>query len=102
MSIKAVLQTVDGRQRDEEVIDPNYALARIWPVGDPEFPLLQYIDLYGDTVFNRQQMEQVVKELDILIANASTDEQKEILQRIQALAMRCKKRPHWFLRFVGD
>ena len=101
MSIKAVLQTVDGK-RGEEVIDPNYALARIWPVEDSEFPLLQYIDPYGDTIFNRQQMEQVIKELDTLAANASTDEQKEILQRMHALAMRCKERPHWFLRFVGD
>jgi hypothetical protein len=101
MSVKVILETVDGK-REAEVVDFDYVLANIWPVGDDSFRLLQYVDLYGNTIFNRQQMGEVEKELDVLLQRVVSNEQKETLLRIRSLASRCKEHPHWFLRFRGD
>lgn len=101
MAIDAILQNING-QREAEVVDANYSLAHIWPVCDQSFPLLQYIDPYGNTVFNGVQMPEVQRELEILVGKASTDEQKDILCRIRELAAECQKQPHMFLRFSGD
>jgi hypothetical protein len=101
MAIKAILQTVDGKKQSE-VVDPAYSLAKIWPVGDQSFLLLQYIDPYGNTIFNRQQMPEVEKEIDILLGGTLTAEQREIRARIRALATECHGRVHMFLRFRGD
>jgi hypothetical protein len=101
MAIKAILQTIDNKKGDE-VADPNYCLGAIWPIADQSFPLLQYIDPYGNTVFNGLQMPEVQKELDLLIGKASTDEQRSILRGIRELAVNCQKQPHMFLRFRGD
>jgi hypothetical protein len=101
MAIKAILQTIDNKKGDE-VVDPSYSLGAIWPIADQSFPLLQYIDPYGSTVFNGLQMPEVQKELDLLIGKASSDEQRNILHRIRELAVNCQKQPHMFLRFRGD
>jgi hypothetical protein len=101
VAIKAILQTVDGKKANQ-VVDSRYSLASIWPVGDQSFPLLQYIDPYGNTMFNGLQMPEVQRELDILVGKASSDEQKDILCQIRELAVSCQKQPHMFLRFNGD
>ena len=55
MPIKVVLQDIRGCAIDQ-VLDPNCLLQRIWPIEDGSFPLLQYIDPYGNTIFNQVQM----------------------------------------------
>jgi hypothetical protein len=101
MSIDTVLQDIHGSM-EAEVLDFDYCLAHIWPVGDKSFPLLQYIDPYGHTVFNGSQMPEVQRELEILLGRAQTDKQKDILRRIHELAVRSQKEPQTFLRFAGD
>ena len=101
MAIKAILQTIDGK-KENEVVDSRYSLASIWPFGDQSFPLLQYIDPYGNTVFNGLQMPEVQKELELLIGKALSDEQRDTLGQIRDLAVSCQKEPHMFLRFRGD
>ncbi len=101
MAIKAILQNIDGKKSDE-VVDPNYSLAAIWPLADQSFPLLQYIDPYSNTMFNGLQMPEVQKELDLLIGKVSNDEPRNTLQRIRELAVTCRNQPHMFLRFRGD
>jgi hypothetical protein len=79
-----------------------YSLAQIWPIADSSFPLLQYIDPYGNTIFNGAQMPQVKNELSLLIERAPKQEQKEVLRLVLDLATVCGKHPHLFLRFHGD
>jgi hypothetical protein len=69
------LPTIDGKKKDE-VVDAGYSRAAIWPCGDQSFPLLQYIDPYGDAMFNGLQMPDVQKELDLLVEKTSSDEQR--------------------------
>jgi hypothetical protein len=101
MGIKVILQTAAGKKVGE-VLDPDYSLAEVWPVGNRSFSLLQYIDPYGNAIFNGLQMPEVQKELDALMTRASNDEQRETLLRIRHLAELCHERPHMLLRFRGD
>ena|SRR5579864_29382 len=101
MAINVYLQTLDGK-KEGEVFDLNNALAKLWPTGDKSFPLLQYIDPYGNVVFNAAQMAEVQRELDLISARSSNDEQREVLRKIRDLAGKGQEHPHKFLRFRGD
>jgi hypothetical protein len=60
--------------------------------------LLCYLDAYGDTIFNRLQMDDLIKDLErlkLLKANPLLDE-------IHLLAERCKRETHTYLVFYGD
>ena len=101
MAIKVVLQRVRGEVIDQ-VLDPDRDLERIWLVDDESFPLLQYIDPYGSTIFNEKQMGQVLEELELMAGRARGDRESMLLSRIKALALHCRDHPHEYLRFVGD
>jgi hypothetical protein len=101
MAINVFLQSVKG-EKCNEVIDLYYLLAKVWPIDDPSFPLLQYIDPYGDVTFNRAPMSQVERELQLLLERAETGEQKALLAQIGDRAERCHGELHIFLRFAGD
>lgn len=100
MGINVYLQTIDGK-KEGKVVDTNNNLAKLWPIGDSHFPLLQYIDPYGNVIFNGAQISEIKRELDLLIAQAS-QEQREVLEQVQDLATRCRDESHTFLRFRGD
>jgi len=101
MSIDVVLERERGEAMDR-VIDRYSDLASIWPIEDASFPLLQFLDQYGNTIFNRNQMAQVLRELKSLAEKSETDEQKVLLHRIEELAIRCRDSFHLYLRFRGD
>ena len=106
MAIDVFWQTIDGK-RIQELVDPNSSLARIWPCGDPTFPLLQYIDPYGNAVFNGLQMPEVRKEIGSLTGRASSEAQKQALRQIQELTLICGKAPsdlfslQWELTYIA-
>lgn len=62
------------------------------------FKLLCYLDAYGDTIFNRLQMDDLIKDLQSL----KQIEANPLLNEIQILAERCKKEEHTYLAFYGD
>ena len=101
MSVDVLLQTIGGEKLGQ-VYDVDNMLTSIWPSEDRRFPLLQYIDPYGDVLFNGSQMNQVIAELRLLIEGSSSDNQKRLLQDVIDLALRCHREPHTFLRFFGD
>lgn len=67
-----------------------------------QFPLLSYIDEYGNTIFNSLQMEPFLEEWGRVQAKASTPEEKEIADQVLRLAERCRDGIHLYLRFSGD
>jgi hypothetical protein len=101
MAIDVFIQTINGKKHGE-VFDMNYSLAQLWPIGDPSFPLLQYIDPYGNAIFNGAQMPQIQKELQLLIEQPSSEEQRDVLRQVLNLAKECQEHPHKYLRFSGD
>jgi hypothetical protein len=101
MPLKVVLQTIDGKRFDE-ALPPNAALNRILPFGNNTFPLLQFIDPYGDTIFNGIQMRAFLPEWSQLTYCVTDGEESEFMLKVRAMAERCKHEPHVLLRFVGD
>jgi hypothetical protein len=101
MTINVYLQSLDGSKHDQ-VFDLYDSLAQLWPFTDPSFPLLQYIDPYGNAIFNGLQMPEIRRELTLLVEKSVTEQQKSVLRQIDALAAKCQEEPHKFLRFRGD
>lgn len=69
-----------------------------------EFPMLGHIDPYGNTVYNRGQMNTLLLELERVRDNLSTtevDKEKDI-EELDSICTEGMKKPHRFLWFVGD
>lgn len=75
-------------------------LRELLPAGDCS--LLSGIDFYGDTVFNRIQMNDLLPELTKLKANKLTSAQIAHVSAIEQLALKCKQEVHLYLKFIGD
>lgn len=69
-----------------------------------EFPMLDHIDPYGDTIFNGGQMQSLVAELDAIETGMPDVGQREarVIAQIRELCAAGIRRPHSFLWFVGD
>jgi hypothetical protein len=101
MPIKVVLQTIDAKRFDE-AIAPNAVLNRLLPFNDASFPVLRFIDRYGDTIFNGNQMHGLLPEWDLLVQKVTDKQESEFMLKVRAMAEKCKAEPHLFLRFLGD
>ena len=102
MPISVVMQTLDGKCFDE-VWPVNPELNR-WlpPFDDASYPLLRLIDPYGNTLFSSNQLHRFLPEWDRLNQNVTDDGARKLFKRVRNIAEPCKKKPHTFLRFVGD
>lgn len=67
-----------------------------------DFPMIKFIDRYGNTVFNGPQMEAVVPELRRLRERARNDVQARVVDGVIELAETCANEVHPYLVFVGD
>ena len=102
MGLEIVLQTELGTRVDA-VADPKNYLGKLLPEIDEEkCPILGGIDPYGDTVFNGIQMRRFLLEWVEVSAKAGTDEERELVSKIEELARRCRDEIHLYITFVGD
>lgn len=102
MGLKVALETERGGPI-EEVGDPTNLLHRLLPsYDDVSSQFLRFIDWYGDTVFNRLQMEGFIAEWKKLSSKAQTVAEKELLSRVESLARRCQNEPHLYVKIYGD
>jgi hypothetical protein len=99
MGIDIQLQDEDGKIL-EHVSDEKRLLHDLLPGGDHS--LLSGIDLYGDTIFNRIQMDDFLSEWSKLKMKQMSSAQALHLDRIECLALKCKESVHLYLKFVGD
>ena len=83
---KIVVRTVSS----EFVLHPTKELS--------QFSLLKYLDPYGDAVFNRLQMNDLIRDIHEL----GKTQKDKLLEEILALAENCKEEPHTYLWFYGD
>lgn len=69
-----------------------------------KFPILGHIDPYGNTAFNRGQMETLLTELKrIRGALSEFNNDKELMiQKLEDICADGLRKPHRFLWFVGD
>jgi hypothetical protein len=84
----------------ERISDEKRLLHDLLPVGDHS--LLSGIDLYGDTIFNRIQMDDFLSEWAKLKMKEMSSVQALHLDRVECLALKCKEGVHLYLKFVGD
>ena len=96
--ISAVVQDEKGTQVGERVDLPT----DLFPDHhDIRFVCLRFVDPYGDTLFNRLQTQAVLEDLRLL-KTTKTNEQGELIHRIETLVRVCQKEPHLYLKFIGD
>ena len=104
MAIKVDLRTEQG-ERVSSLIDRAYVLNRLLPQSQGEaerFKLLQYIDEYGDTIFNPIQARAFLSDLGQLLRSVEDAEQRTSLKEVEQLTVRCAKSTHLYLWFIGD
>ena len=77
-------------------------LNRLLPLGDSSFPLLGFIDPYGDTIFNGVQMQLFLQEWDRLLKKTVNEDYLHLLRQIRSSAERCESGTHLYVRFIGD
>jgi hypothetical protein len=99
MGIDIQLQDEDGEILDR-ISDEKHLLHDLLPSGDHS--LLSGIDPYGDTIFNRIQMDDFLSEWAKLKVKQMSSAQALHLDRVEGLALRCKEGVHLYLKFVGD
>lgn len=102
MGLSVVLETESGEEL-ERVDDPRNILHLLLPGADNgSSSLLRFIDWYGDTVFNRLQIEFFLTEWEVLEQRVHDPEEKAFLGRIKEMARRVQKESHLYLKFYGD
>jgi hypothetical protein len=101
MGFVIVVENEDG-ERLTAVEDPVNLLGRLIPANSKRFPLIGFIDPYGDTVFNRLQTMRFLEEWQYVVEAAQTEEEKDIVTRVMSLAARVRDEPHLYLKFHGD
>ncbi|HZP24528.1 MAG TPA: hypothetical protein VFB04_13860 [Terriglobales bacterium] len=69
---------------------------------DKTFLLIQFLDPYGNTVFNRLQMPQFLEEWERLRDLAEKMSNLSAWTDVKRLAQQCASGVHLYLRFIGD
>jgi hypothetical protein len=69
---------------------------------DESFICLRFIDRWGNTVFNRDQMAPFIEEWRRIAQRATTDEERSFFSDVEHLAQRCSGEVHMYLWFEGD
>lgn len=101
MGIDLYLQDESG-QIIESLLDPASLLSRlVLEAGTGNSHFVGYIDPYGDTIFNRLQMPQLIEELNIA-ANRTAPVVAQHIREVLRLAVKCRDAVHLYLKFCGD
>ena len=102
MPVDCVLETEAGETL-ERVEDPDGLVNGLIPsMSEHSFQCWRFIDEYGDSVFNRQQMPQFLSELDVIRERTNDARALRVLEIIAALARRCRDEVHLYVKFRGD
>jgi len=101
MGLAIALQDEWGAQLDVVASPKN--LGKLLPeYGDPAHPMLASIHLYGNTVFNRIQMDRFLAEWSEVASKAQALEERELVSTVERLAHRCRNEVHLYIKFIGD
>jgi hypothetical protein len=74
-------------------------LAKLDPKGSGK---LRYVDPYGDTIFNEQEAEAALHDIDNLLQQSSDGQQTAAVNDLAALLRSCAATPGSRLWFIGD
>jgi hypothetical protein len=71
-------------------------------INNPAYPVLRYLDEYGDTYFNPLQLARILKELDLLRCELVDGNAMSSLESLADIARVVLVLPHRQLVFIGD
>jgi hypothetical protein len=75
---------------------------RLPVITDTRYPILRFLDPYGDTTLNRLQIAQLLIELDQLGAEISEPAALQCIDALATIARSVQAQPHSELIFIGD
>jgi hypothetical protein len=102
MSLRIRLEGERGEQYDT-ISDTHHLFWRLMQESAvKDTSCLRFIDPYGNTVFNRLQMPQLLKELADLHDFVNGTEQVEFLSKVEEFVQRCAREPHLYIKIYGD
>jgi len=102
MGLSVILQDEHGKPLEAAISDPTNTLHRLLPSHDDHTSnCIRFIDWYGDTVFNYLQMEIFLAEWQKLYSAIKSENEKELLTKIEKLAKQCRAK-RFYLKFYGD
>jgi hypothetical protein len=100
--VRCLLESERG-EAIEQLDDQRDVLhERLPPITDEDSQCLRFIDWYGETVFNRLQMDRFLLEWGVIQERADGATEREIMGQIERMARRCRDEVHLYLRFSGD
>ena len=98
-----VLLTTERGEVVDQMGDSSNHLHRLLPSSEEVgYVLVNYIDWYGDTVFNRLQMPRFRSEWARLGGAALASGAADLHAKVTAMAERCAAEVHLYLKFQGD
>ena len=100
MGLDSYLEDEFGGELDLYMDDGGILAAAI-PSGNPDYPMLRYVDIEGVTAFNRLQLAVVIPELERLMETAQPNT-KHALSRVLKMAKKAVSEPHLYLSLLGD
>jgi len=104
MGINAAWITEDGESK-QEVFDPRQRLTRLatsrWPKLN-HTKCIQFIEPWGDAVFNQSQVPYLLAELRAEVPETREDEVKAHLEKVITLVERAVEQTHTYIKFIGD
>jgi hypothetical protein len=79
----------------------------LWPainavLNEPEYVYLSSVDPYGDTIFNRRQVDRLVDELGRLCDAVHSSETESFIRRVISLAESARGQTGRYVKFIGD
>lgn len=91
---------LENEERNQiESLDIVYISQRLFDPSNKEaFKLVKYLDLYGDTIFNHLQMDDLILDFKKL----QNERYDENIEKLIQLAIKCKSEPHTYIVFYGD
>jgi hypothetical protein len=87
MPLSVVLQGIDRTRRLDQAFPSKTPLEHLLPFGDASFPMLGFIDPYGDTLFSGVQMQLFIPEWDRVMQNVTDRDDAEFLSKLRAAVL---------------
>ena len=102
MGLNVAIQDERGKQRQIVFDERNLISPLLGYPGFLQSPMVASIDRYGDTIFNRIQMDQFLVEWSEVAKRASTTDEEILVTRVKEFAEMVRDTVHLYLIFIGD
>ena len=87
---------------DEGFVDDGFVFDALERAKDPDRRCLQYLDPYGNVVFNKAQAHDILQEVARCKAAALSEAEREVMDKLEALASRVSRDVHLYLWVIGQ